>query len=138
VNGRFEIVNPAGLGVPRGFSHGVLAPAGGRLLAVAGQIATDAEGRLVAGDFAGQFGRALANVLEVVRSAGGAPEHLVQLTIFVVDRGEYLAASRAVGEVYRELMGRHYPAMALVEVSALVEETARVEIQGLAVVPASP
>lgn len=129
-------VNPESLGAPRGYSNGMLAPAGGRLLAIAGQIAWDAEQRLAAEDFPGQFEQALANVLEVVDAAGGRAEDLVQLTIYVVDRSEYLAALKAIGEAYRRLMGRHYPTMALVEVQALLEPGARVEIQGLAVLPA--
>jgi enamine deaminase RidA (YjgF/YER057c/UK114 family) len=130
-----EPVNPGSLGAPRGYSHGMLAPAGGRLLAVAGQIAWDERQEIVAGGFPEQFGQALANVLAVVREAGGGPEHVAQLTLFVTDKDDYLASLREVGEVYRRLMGRHYPAMALVEVAALLEPGARVEIQGLAVVP---
>lgn len=128
-------VNPAALGAPRGYSNGILAPAGGRLLFVAGQIAWDSEQRIAARDFPGQFRQALANVLAVVAEAGGAPEHVARLTLYVVDRAEYLAATAAVGEVYRELMGRHYPAMALVEVAALLEPGARVEIEATAVLP---
>lgn len=129
-------VNPAALGAPRGYSHGMLAPPGGRLLAVAGQVAWDADENLVGDDFATQFGQALANVVAVVREAGGEPRHLAQLTIFVTDHREYLAATKEVGELYRRIAGRHFPAMALVEVKALLEPGAKVEIQGLAVVPA--
>jgi enamine deaminase RidA (YjgF/YER057c/UK114 family) len=128
-------VNPESLGAPRGYSNGMLAPAGGRLLFVAGQIAWDASQQLAAEDFPGQFGRALANVLAVVREAGGGPEHVARLTVYVTDRGEYLAALSAVGEAYREVMGRHYPAMALVEVQALLEPGAKVEIEATAVLP---
>ncbi len=132
----FAIINPSSLGAPRGYSNGVLAPAGGRVLAVAGQIAWDSEQKIVCDDFAGQFRQALANVLEVVQAAGGEPEHLIQLTIFVADKGEYLATLKEVGTAYRELMGSHYPAMALLEVSALLDAGAKIEIQGLAVLPA--
>jgi enamine deaminase RidA (YjgF/YER057c/UK114 family) len=128
-------VNPEALGAPRGFSHGMLAPAGGRLLCVAGQIATDGAGRLAAESFPAQFERALANVLAVVREAGGGPEHVVRLTIYVTDRRQYLASLEAVGEGYRRLMGKRYPAMALVEVAGLLAPGALVEIEGTAVVP---
>ena len=128
-------INPATLGAPRGYSHGMLAPTGGRLLAIAGQVAWDANEKIVADDFPTQFGQALANVLAVVRAAGGEPQHIAQLTIFVVDHREYLATLKEVGALYRRLMGRHYPAMALVEVKALLEPGAKVEIQGLAVLP---
>lgn len=128
-------IAPPGLAAPKGYSHGVLAPAGGRLLFVAGQIAWDGEGRLAAADFAGQFARALENVLAVVRAAGGGPEHVARLTVYVADRREYLAALGAVGEGYRRIMGRWYPAMALVEVQALLEPGARVEIEATAVLP---
>jgi enamine deaminase RidA (YjgF/YER057c/UK114 family) len=128
-------VNPESLGAPRGYSHGMLAPAGGRLLFVAGQIAWDGERRLAAAGFAGQFERALANVLAVVREAGGGPEHVVRLTVYVTDRRQYLGDLAAVGEGYRRVMGRRYPAMALVEVAGLLEPGALVEIEGTAVVP---
>jgi enamine deaminase RidA (YjgF/YER057c/UK114 family) len=128
-------VHPPGFAAPRGYSHGVLAPAGGRLLFVAGQVAWDQERRLVGEGFAGQFGRALENVVAVVRAAGGAPEHLARLTIYVTDRREYLAQLAAIGAAYRAVMGRHYPAMALVEVQALLEPGAVVEIEGTAVLP---
>ena len=128
-------IDPESLGAPRGYSNGMLAPAGGRVLAIAGQIAWDRERRLVAEDFPGQFERALGNVLEVVHAAGGRAEDVLQLVIYVVDKGEYLATLKAVGEAYRRQMGRQYPAMALLEVRSLLEPGARVEIQGLAVLP---
>ncbi|HLE85162.1 MAG TPA: RidA family protein [Thermoanaerobaculia bacterium] len=132
------IVNPPELGRPRGYSNGVLAPAGGRALHVAGQVAWDGAQRIACSDFPGQFARALENVLAVVRAAGGRPEHLVEMTLYVTDRREYLAAAGAggaLGEAYRRLMGRHYPAMALVEVAGLLEPEAKVEIQAVAVLP---
>ena len=130
---RLRAVNPAELGAPRGYAHGMLAPAGGRLLFVAGQVGWDGEGRLVPGGFVAQFGQALRNVAAVVRAAGGRPEDVARLTIYVADRGEYLADLGAVGAAYREVMGRHYPAMALVEVRALLDPGARVEIEATAV-----
>lgn len=130
-----EPINPASLGAPRGYSNGMLAPAGGRILAIAGQIAWDGEQRLVSDDFATQFEQALCNVLAVVTEAGGGPEHLAQLTLYVVDRFAYTASLRQIGAAYRQLMGKHFPCMALVEVKALLEPGAQIEIQGLAVVP---
>ncbi len=127
-------INPAALGAPRGYSNGMLAPEGGRLLFVAGQIGWDEEQNLVGGGFAGQFAQALANVVAVVREAGGEPADLGSLTIYVVDTREYLATLKEVGAAYREIMGRHYPTMALVAVRALLEPRARVEIQGMAVI----
>lgn len=128
-------VNPESLGRPRGYSNGMLAPAGGHLLFVAGQIAWDGEQRLVEGGFVAQFRQALANVLAVIAEAGGGPGHLARLTIYVTDRREYLADLPAVGEAYRAVLGRHFPAMALVEVQALLEPEAKVEIEATAVLP---
>jgi enamine deaminase RidA (YjgF/YER057c/UK114 family) len=127
-------VNPESLGAPKGYSNGILTPPG-RFLFVAGQIAWDAEHRIVSADFARQFERALANVVAVVREAGGEPTHLARLTIYVTDRDAYLADLGGVGKAYRAVMGRHFPAMALVEVKALLEPGAKVEIEGTAVLP---
>lgn len=129
-----EPVNPADLGAPSGYSHGMLAPAGGRLLFVAGQIGWDAARRLAGPGFVKQFERALANVITVVRAAGGGPEQVVRLTVYVTEKRAYLANLKEVGAAYRRVMGRCYPAMALVEVAALVEDGAVVEIEGTAVV----
>jgi enamine deaminase RidA (YjgF/YER057c/UK114 family) len=128
-------INPAELGAPRGYSNGMLAPAGGRLLFVAGQIGWDRDQKLVSNEFSLQFAQALRNVLRVVREAGGLPEHVGRLTIYVVDHQEYMREAGAVGAGYRALMGKHYPAMALVEVKALLEPGAKVEIEATAVVP---
>ncbi|MEZ5331781.1 MAG: RidA family protein [Thermoanaerobaculia bacterium] len=130
-----EPVDPEEMGAPRGYSNGMLAPAGGRLLFVAGQIGWDGEQKLVGPGFAEQFERALANVVTVVRAAGGGPESLGRLTLFVTDKEEYRRSLPAVGEAYRRVMGGHYPAMALLEVAGLLEEGAKVEIEGTAVVP---
>jgi len=133
---KLEPIQPPGWAAPKGYSNGVLAPAGARLLAVSGQIAWDADQRLVGrGDFAQQFRTALANVVAVVRAAGGGPEHLMQLTIYVTDKSAYLACTRELGAAWKELVGRHYPAMALFEVADLLEEGALVEIQALAALP---
>lgn len=117
----------------KGYSNGMLAPAGARMLAIAGQVAWDANEQLVGrGDFAAQFRQALSNVVAIVRAAGGAPEDLMSLTIFVVDTKAYVASTRELGGIWKELVGRHYPAMALVQVAALLEDGALLEIQGLA------
>ncbi len=128
-------INPAELGAPRGYSNGMLAPPGAQLLFIAGQVGWNEEQRLVGDGFVEQFAGALANVVSVVREAGGSPQHLARLTIYVVDRLEYLAALDEVGAAYRGIMGRHYPAMALVEVKALLEPGAKVEIEGTAALP---
>jgi len=136
---KLEPIQPAGWAPPKGYSNGVLAPAGARMLAIAGQIAWDAEQKLVgAGDFAAQFRQALSNVVAVVRAAGGGPEHLLQMTVFVADKRAYLACTRELGAAWKELVGRNYPAMALVQVAALLDEGALVEIQALAALPPEP
>ena len=125
-------IQPAGWVKPRGYSNGMRAR--GELVAIAGQIAWDAQARLVPGDFAAQFEQALANVVEVVKTAGGTADDLVSLTIFVTDRAEYLSQAQAVGAAYRKICGKHFPAMALVQVAGLLDPNAKVEIQGLAVI----
>jgi enamine deaminase RidA (YjgF/YER057c/UK114 family) len=127
-----EYVNPASLAPPRGYSNGVSYRASGSMLFLAGQVGWDGAGRIVSGRFEDQFDRALANLLDVVADAGGRPESIGKLTIFVIDRAEYMAAREAVGERYRRRMGAHYPAMTLVEVRALLDPAARVEIDGIA------
>jgi enamine deaminase RidA (YjgF/YER057c/UK114 family) len=125
-----ELVNPPSLGRPRGYSNGVVAE--GRLLFVAGQIGWDAEGRFAEG-FVAQFDRALGNVVQVIRAAGGEPESLCRLTIYVTDKRAYLAAVKDIGESWRGHLGRHYPAMTLVEVKALLEDRALCELEATAV-----
>jgi enamine deaminase RidA (YjgF/YER057c/UK114 family) len=122
-------IQPPGWPPPRGYSNGMLA---GGLLAVAGQIGWDASGRLVSDDFAAQFEQALGNVVAVVRAAGLLPADVIQMRIYLTDRDEYRACVRAIGAAWRRHMGRHYPAMALVQVAALLEEGAKVEIEALA------
>ncbi len=131
----FEIINPESLGAPRGWNNGVLASAGGRLLFVAGQTGHDSSGRIPESAFVEQFARAMENVVAVVREAGGTPEDIGRLTIFVTDMDAYRSSAKPLGEVYRRSMGRHYPAMALVEVKSLVDANALVEIEATAVVP---
>src|SRR5215813_2384073 len=132
---KIEIINPDSLASPRGYSNGIAAE-GGKLLFVAGQIGWDRESRIVSDDFADQFAQALENVLSVVREAGGGPENIGRLLIFVTNKEEYTSQLRAVGVAYRQLMGKHFPAMTLVEVSSLLERLAKVEIEALAVIQA--
>ncbi|HWO01433.1 MAG TPA: RidA family protein [Blastocatellia bacterium] len=127
------VINPETLAEPSGYSNGVLFE-GGKLLFVAGQIGWDLERRIISDDFPEQFAQALSNVLAVVRAAGGSPTSIARLLIFVTDKKEYTARLRDIGAAYRLLMGKHFPAMSLVEVSALVEDLAKVEIEAIAVV----
>ncbi|MDA8109236.1 MAG: RidA family protein [Betaproteobacteria bacterium] len=129
-----QILQPPGWARPRGFSNGI-AVGGGKTVYVAGQVGWDAAGRFVAKGFGGQFRQALANVLAVLAEAGGRAEHVVRLTWYVLDREEYLASLKEVGAAYRELMGRHYPVMSVLQVAGLVEPEARLEIEATAVVP---
>lgn len=130
----FEAINPAELVAPRGYNNGMLAGGAGRLLFVAGQIGWDLDRRL-SDRFSEQFEQALRNILAVVRAAGGGPEHIGKLTIFVTSKQEYIEQIREVGEGYRRVMGKHFPAMALIEISSLLEAAAKVEIEAMAVVP---
>ncbi len=127
-----EIVNPPELGQPKGYNNGIIADAG-HLLFIAGQIGWDREQRIVSDNFAEQFAQALSNILIVVRKAGGDAANITRLLIFVTDKSEYLAEVKDVGAAYREIMGRHFPVMTLVEVKSLLEERAKVEIEAMAV-----
>ncbi|HEY7914247.1 MAG TPA: RidA family protein [Blastocatellia bacterium] len=131
---KIEIVNPPALAEPVGYSNGISA-AGGKLLFIAGQVGWNREKRFVSDDFADQFALALENVAAVVREAGGEPSHIVRMLIFVTDKKEYLSQVKAIGVAYRHVMGKHYPAMSLVEVSGLVEDLAKVEIEAMAMIP---
>jgi enamine deaminase RidA (YjgF/YER057c/UK114 family) len=128
-----QILQPPGWARAKGFSNGIAAS--GRLVFIAGQVGWTGEGRWEARDFAGQFRQAVKNILDVLKEAGGKPEHIVRLTWYVIDKKEYLAALKDVGAAYRELMGKHYPTMAVVQVSGLVEDEARLEIEATAVIP---
>ena len=128
-----EILQPPGWARPKGFSNGIAAK--GKLVFIAGQVGWTPAGKWEATDFAGQFRQAIANILEVLAEAGGEPHHLVRLTWYVLDKQEYVGALRDVGKAYRELMGRHFPTMAVVQVGALVEPEARLEIEATAVIP---
>lgn len=127
-----QVLQPSGWPMPKGYANGMAAD--GRLIVTGGVIGWDTEGRLVS-DFVGQVRQTLSNVSAVLRVGGAGPEHLVRLTWYVVDIEEYLANLKALGAVYREIFGAHYPAMALVQVVRLVEKAARVEIEATAVVP---
>jgi enamine deaminase RidA (YjgF/YER057c/UK114 family) len=128
-----NILQPPGWARAKGFSNGIAAK--GKLVFIAGQIGWTGDCRWEARDFAGQFRQAIKNILAVLAEAGGKPEHIVRLTWYVLDKKEYLAALKEVGAAYRELMGKHYPTMAVVQVSGLVENEARLEIEATAVVP---
>lgn len=132
----FQFINPESLGAPHGYSNGILAKAGGRLLFVAGQIAWNQQQSFVSNDFAEQFDQALANVMMVVAAAGGKAENVARLVIYVVNKNEYNGRLREVGERYRAHMGKHFPAMVLVEVKSLLDDAAKVEIEAIAVLPA--
>jgi enamine deaminase RidA (YjgF/YER057c/UK114 family) len=126
-------VNPEGWPRPSGYNNGAIAE--GRVLAVAGQIGWNERGELVSDTFLEQALQALRNVVAVVRAAGGEPAHIVRFTWYVTDKREYLAASRELGAAYKTIVGKHYPAMALVQVAALLEDRAKVEIEATAVLP---
>ncbi|MBI4756577.1 MAG: RidA family protein [Betaproteobacteria bacterium] len=128
-----EIILPEGWVRPSGFANGVAAR--GRLVFTGGQIGWDSRCRFQTTDLVEQVRQTLRNVIDVVAAAGGRPEHIVRLTWYVTDKRQYLALRKPIGVVYRELMGYHYPAMAVLEVRSLLEEAARVEIEATAVVP---
>jgi len=128
-----KIVNPLALGEAKGFNHGLLAPPGSRTLFVAGQPGHDPASGLTPGDFATQFAYALDRVLAVVREAGGEPRHVARMIVYVTDVAAYRAARKPLGEIWRARLGKHYPAMVLVEVSALVDRGAVLEIEATAV-----
>jgi enamine deaminase RidA (YjgF/YER057c/UK114 family) len=128
-----HVLQPAGWARPKGYSNGVMAR--GRQIYIAGQIGWDGDCRFVAGGFSAQVRQALANIVAILAEAGAAPEHLVRLTWYVTSRAEYLNEIAAVGQAYRETIGKHFPAMAVVEVTALMEAEAKVEIEATAVIP---
>lgn len=128
-----EIFNPPSLARPIGFSHA--AAARGRVVAVAGQIGWDGSSRLVSAEFAPQFEQALANLVVALEAAGARPADVISVRIYVTDKKKYLAAAKEVGAAWRARMGRHFPAMALLQVADLLEDGALVEIEALAVVP---
>jgi enamine deaminase RidA (YjgF/YER057c/UK114 family) len=128
-----EMLKPQDWSVPRGFVHGLAAR--GRLVFTAGQIGRDEVSGTLSERLADQVRQALRNVVAVIAEAGGGPEHVVRLTWYITHKTEYSACLREIGEAYREVMGYHYPAMSVLVVSALIEDGARVEIEGTAVIP---
>jgi enamine deaminase RidA (YjgF/YER057c/UK114 family) len=132
----FTFINPESLGKPSGYSNGLLADASGKLLFIAGQIAWNKNQQIVSDDFVEQFDQALANVITVVNAAHAKADHIVRLVIYVTSKIEYRERTREVGERYRKHMGKHFPAMVLVEVAGLLDDAARVEIEGIALIPA--
>jgi len=131
----FTLINPPSLGPPSGYSNGVLVD-GGKLLFIAGQIASDENHQIVSDDFVEQFDKALQNVIAVLKAAGGEANHIVRLVIYVTNKDEYRERTREVGERYRKHMDKHFPAMVLVQVAGLLDDAAKVEIEGTAVLPA--
>ncbi|TFW34824.1 RidA family protein [Massilia horti] len=128
-----EFLNPPAWPRPRGYSNGVAAR--GRIVSVSGMVGWDASGRFVTDDFVGQARQALENIVAVLREGGAGPEHIVRMTWYVLDKREYLDAASSLGAAYREVIGRHYPAMSAVQVAGLMEDQARVEIEATAVIP---
>ena len=130
-----QLLHPKTWAPTKGFSHGVAAE--GRQIFVAGQVGWNARQEIVGDDFVAQVEQALRNVVDILAEAGARSEHLVRLTWYITDTREYLARSSEVGQAYRRVIGRHFPAMTLVQVAALVEDRAKVEIEATAVVPKS-
>jgi enamine deaminase RidA (YjgF/YER057c/UK114 family) len=128
-----RILQPEGWAKPRGYSNGIEAE--GRLVFVAGQIGWDESGKFQANDFGGQFRQALLNTLAVLKEASAGPQHVTRMTWFITSRDEYMASLPELGAAWKELMGRNYPAMAVVIVADLVETQAKIEIETTAVVP---
>lgn len=129
-----DFLQPPGWARARGYSNGVAAS--GRTVCVSGMIGWDGQGVFHTDDFAGQVRQALQNVVDVLAEGGARPEHIVRMTWYVLDKHEYLAAHKEVGAAYRDVIGRHFPAMTAVQVAGLIEDRARVEIEVTAIVPA--
>ncbi len=129
-----QILHPAGWKAAKGYANGIVAQ--GRTVYVGGQIGWTGDQIFEARDLAGQVRQTLQNVVDIVREAGGTPEHIVKMTWYITSKSDYLANLKAVGDAYRGVMGKHFPAMAMVEVAALIEDEAKVEIEAIAVVPA--
>src|SRR3989442_6764485 len=126
---KFEVINPDALGAPKGWNNGLLAPKEGRLLFIAGQAGWEEGARGEPPDFVGQFARAMDKVLAVVRGAGGEPADLARVTIYVTDLALYRASLKTLGDAWRAQLGKHYPAVAIVEVSGLLDPGALVQIE---------
>jgi len=129
----FKFINPGSLGAPRGYSNGVLAEPSGRLLFIAGQVGWDERQQIVSDDLVEQFDRALRNLITVATEAGGTAQAIARLVIYVTDRDEYRRRMKEIGVRYSAHMGKHFPAMVLVEVAGLLEDRAKIEIEATAV-----
>ena len=130
-----DVLNPTSWKRPKGYANGIAAT--GRQIYVAGQIGWNVQEEFETDDFAGQVKRALQNIVAVLNEGGAGPEHMTRMTWYIVDKKEYLAAARDIGQAYREIIGSNYPAMTLVQVADLLEDRAKVEIEVTAVVPPS-
>jgi enamine deaminase RidA (YjgF/YER057c/UK114 family) len=130
---RSKTINPDELGSPRGYANGILVDGHGKLLFISGQIGWNKDQQIVSDDFVEQFDRALANLVSVVLEAGGNATNIMRLGIYVTNKAEYRERTKEVGERYRKHMGKHFPAMVLLEVKSLLDESAKVEIEGMAV-----
>jgi enamine deaminase RidA (YjgF/YER057c/UK114 family) len=128
-----QILQPPDWARPRGYAQGVVAS--GRLVFISGQIGWDGQQQFHSDAFVAQAQQALSNIITILAECGGRPEHIMRLTWYVVDKQEYLAGGKALGQAYQAVMGRHYPAMSVVQVAGLLEARARVEIEATAVVP---
>ncbi|MEM9060435.1 MAG: RidA family protein [Pseudomonadota bacterium] len=128
-----EVIQPDGWKPAKGYANGILAT--GRTLYVGGQIGWTAAQEFETDDFVGQVAQALRNIVDVVEAAGGKPEDIVRLTWFLMDKAEYMARQKELGGVYRDVLGRHFPAMSLFVISGLLEDRAKVEIEATAVIP---
>jgi enamine deaminase RidA (YjgF/YER057c/UK114 family) len=128
-----DILQPLGWAKPRGYANGVVAS--GRVVFISGQIGWDAQGTFPSADFVAQAKQALRNVLAILAEADGQPEHIARMTWYIIDKQEYQACGKELGIIYRELFGSHYPAMSVVQVMALLEDQAKVEIEATAVIP---
>jgi enamine deaminase RidA (YjgF/YER057c/UK114 family) len=128
-----KTINPTALGSPRGYSNGILVDGNGKLLFIAGQIAWNEDQQIVSDSFVEQFDRALANVISVLTEVGGNPTNITRLGIYVTNKAEYLVSTKEVGQRYKKHMGKHYPAMILLEVKGLLDDAAKVEIEAIAV-----
>ncbi len=133
MSGNLRTLHPAGWKPAKGYANGVLAE--GRTVWLGGQIGWNGQQEFETDDFAGQVRQALENMIAILAEAGGRPEHIVRMTWFVIDKAEYLSRLADVGEAYRAVMGRHFPAMSVVQVVALIEDRAKVEIEATAVLP---
>ena len=126
-------LQPAGWTQPKGYANGIAAR--GMVVSIAGQIGWNAQCEFESDDFAAQTRQALSNIVAVLAEAGGRPEHIVRMTWYVIDKDEYIGAYKAIGAAYREVIGKHFPAMSAVQVAALIEDRAKLEIEATAVIP---